>query len=131
MTDKDDEEEERQRQRKENARLAPIDRFHKSPPHTAIDGGPDLRSGRRTGRVLQLNMHVTPRVRAIIVAILGRDKPPSLNVLLEEMVQAYLEKFGKLPEGLIPSDEELAERMEEEEYKRGKQGKKKGKRHDQ
>ena len=119
MSDKDDEEEERARQRKERRRLSTTNRWHKKPPLITKDGSPDMRSDRRTGRVLQLNVHVTPRVRAMVLAIKHRDGPPSLAVLFEEMVAIYLEKNGELDPALIPSDEELAERMEEEDDKNG------------
>jgi hypothetical protein len=120
MSDKDDEEEERQRQRKENRRKTPMHRWYEKPPATNKDGGPDIRSERRTGRVLQMNVKLTPQVRAMVVAIVVRDRPPSFAALFEEMVKIYLEKYGELDPRLVPSDEELAERMEEARFKDGK-----------
>lgn len=113
MSDRDDEAEERERQRKERRRLMPKDRWYGRPPLTTKTGSRDLRSDRRTGRTAQMNVHMTPRVRAMIVAIMGRDQPPSWAVLFEEMVQAYLDKAGPLDPGLVPSDEELAEQIED------------------
>ena len=113
MPDKS-EEEERLRQEQERSRLAFRDRFYDAPPATSIDGGPDLRSAQRTGRVFQLNVRMGPHLRAIVTAIVLRDRPPSLAVLFEDMVQAYLEKRGALAKSLIPSDEELVRRYEKE-----------------
>lgn len=119
MSDQDDEKEERERQRKERRRMSPKDRWHRRPPLTTKSGGHDFRSDRRTGRVEQMNVRVTPRVRAMIAAIVSRDQPPSLAVLWEDMVTTYLEKYGPLDPKLIPSDEELAERIEDASDKNG------------
>jgi hypothetical protein len=119
MSDKDDDEEERQRQRKENRRMAPKDRWHKKPPLVTKSGRKDLRSNLRTGRVEQMNVKLTPLTRAKVEAILDRDQLPSFAVMFEEMVDIYLEKHGALDPKLIPTDEELAEIMEEASFKDG------------
>ena len=96
MSDKDDEEEERLRQRKENRRMTPKDRWYKKPPVVTKTGRRDLRSDQRTGRTEQMNVKLTPRLRAMVEAILDRDQPPSFAVMFEEMVDVYLEKHGAL-----------------------------------
>jgi hypothetical protein len=113
----DDEEEERRRQERERARLPLIDRLHGKSPRITESGFEDLRSKRRTGRVVQLPLRLHPRVRAIIDIIIERDKPPSLVVLFEDMLEAYLEKHGPIDQSLIPSDEELVRRIEKERDK--------------
>jgi len=47
-----------------------------------------------------------------------RDKPPSLVALFEEMLEAYLEKHGPIDQSLLPSDEELVRRFEQERDRR-------------
>jgi len=113
-----DEEEERRRQERERARLPLVDRLHGSSPRITASGFEDLRSKRRTGRVVQLPLRLHPRVRAIIDIIVERDKPPSLVALFEDMLEAYLEKYGPIDQSLLPSDEELVRRIENERDKR-------------
>lgn len=114
----DDEEEERRRLERERARLPFLDRLHGSAPRTTASGFKDGRSLRRTGRIVQLPLRIHPRVKAIIDAIVARDRPPSLVALFEDMLEAYLEKHGPINQALLPSDEELVRRLELERDKR-------------
>lgn len=107
----DSEEAERRRQEAERKKLPLIDRLHGSSPRITASGFQDLRSKRRTGRIVQLPLRLHPRVRAIIDLIMERDRPPSLVVLFEEMLAAYLEKHP-IDHSLLPSDEELVRRYE-------------------
>ena len=50
-----------------------------------------------------------------------RDRPPSLVVLFEVMVEAYLDKHGPIDPADLPSDEELIRRIEQERDKRDAQ----------
>lgn len=109
-----DEEEERKRLERERAAMPLIDRLHGGSPRTAASGFQDGRSIRRTGRVVQLPLRVHPRVKAIINAIMVRDKLPSLVALFEDMLEAYLEKHGFIDAALLPSDDELVRRLERE-----------------
>lgn len=113
-----DEEAERLRQSRERERMPVVDRLHGSAPRTTASGFRDLRSSRRTGRVVQLPLRLHPRVRAIIDAIMEQHKPPSLVALFEEMLEAYLEKHGDIDQSRLPSDEELVRRIEQERDKR-------------
>jgi hypothetical protein len=117
MSASDDEEEERKRQERERAKLPLIDRLHGASPRITASGFEDLRSKRRTGRVVQLPLRLHPRVRAIIDVVMERDKPPSLVVLFEAMLEAYLEKNGPIDVSLLPSDEELVVRYEKQQDK--------------
>ncbi len=113
----DDEEEERKRQERDREKLPLLDRLHGSPPRITASGFPDLRSKRRTGRVVQLPLRLHPRVRAMVDFIMERDKPPSLAVLFEDMLAAYLEK-RPIDKKLLPNDEELVRRFEKERDRR-------------
>lgn len=114
----DDEEEERKRQERERARMPLVDRLHGVPPRTTASGFKDLRSNRRTGRVVQMPIRVHPRVKAMTDAIMMRDGHPSLVALYEEMLDAYFERHGPLDLALLPSDEDLVKRIEKERDKR-------------
>lgn len=114
----DDEEEERKRQELERARMPLVDRLHGAPARTTASGFKDLRSKRRTGRVVQMPIRVHPRVKAMTDAIMQRDGHPSLVSLYEEMLDAYFDRHGPLAQALLPSDEELVERIEKERDKR-------------
>jgi hypothetical protein len=118
MVGSDDEEAERKRQERERERLSHVDRLHGSAPRTTSSGFKDMRSGRRTGRVVQLPLRLHPRVKAIIDAIMAQHRPPSLVALFEEMLEAYLEKHGDIDQSRLPSDEELVRRIENERDKR-------------
>jgi hypothetical protein len=113
-----DEDDERHRQERERGKLPLVDRLHGSSPRITASGFEDLRSKRRTGRVVQLPLRLHPRVRAMIDVIMQRDKPPSLVALFEEMLDAYLEKHGPIDQSLLPSDEELVRRFEQERDRR-------------
>lgn len=113
-----DEEEERKRQERERARMPLVDRLHGSEPRTTASGFKDLRSNRRTGRIIPMPLRLHPRVKAIIDAIMERDRHPSLVVLFEEMVDAYLQLHGPISQALLPSDEELVRRIERERDRR-------------
>ncbi len=117
MTD-DDEDEERKRQERERATMSFMDRLYGRKPRITVNGFEDIRPKRRTGRIVQLPLRLHPRVKSIVDHIMERDKPPSLVVLFEEMVEAYLEKHGPIDPADLPSDEELIRRMEQERDKR-------------
>ncbi|MBS0243976.1 MAG: hypothetical protein JSS20_17520 [Proteobacteria bacterium] len=111
----DDEEEERRRQARERARLEPEDRLYGDVRRTK-SGRPDARSKeKRRYRVVQMQLRLRLRVRAMIDRIMERDRHPSRVVLFEEMLQAYLEKFGPLDQSELPSDDELVEAFLEEQ----------------
>jgi hypothetical protein len=114
----DGEDDERRRIERERQKMAPEDRFYDRPPRRASDGSPDLRCWRRTGRVVQMPFRVHPLTKAMMLAVLKRDNIPSLVVLLEEMLQAYLKEYGKIDEAELPTLEQLAENMEKERDKR-------------
>lgn len=118
MIGDDDEEEERRRQARERARLSPIDRLHGAPPRVTASGFVDQRSTKRKGRIVQLGLRLHPRVKAMLDLIIERDQPPSIAVLFEEMIEAYCRVRGPIDKQLLPSDEELARRLEEERDKR-------------
>lgn len=107
------EEEERRRQQREREKLSPIDRLHGSPPRTTKSGFLDGRSNRRTGRLVQLPLRLHPRVRAIVDAIMVRDRHPSMVALFEEMIEAYQQVHGPIDTSLLPSDQELIRRIEQ------------------
>lgn len=116
----DDEEAERRRLAKERQGMSWVDRVHGSPPRTAADGGRDGRSDRRTGRIFQIPFRGTLVVKEILRAIKRRDSIPSDPMLLELMIEAYLEKHPHPPNPplVIPSEEELVERYERERDRR-------------
>lgn len=101
-----DEEEERQRQARERAALALDDRLYQPKKLTAA-GTYSLQHDRRTGRMVQFNTRIRPKMRHMIEALIRRDQVPSLVVFFEMMLEAYQEKHGALREGDIPSDEEI------------------------
>lgn len=114
----DDEEEERRRQEKDQQDWSIIDRIHGAPPKKTKDGSGDIRSDKRTGRILSLVFRAHPMVREIILAIMKRDRIPSLALALELFVEAYLKTTRPLGDGDVPSLEEIVERIERERYKR-------------
>lgn len=114
---RDDEEEERRRQAKERSRLPPEDRLHGEVRRTK-SGIYDRRSkGKRKYRVVQFPLRLRLRTRAMIDHIVERDHHPSNVELFEVMLEAYLEKYGQIPESEIPSDEELVENFLEQQDK--------------
>lgn len=114
----DEEDEERQRQQRERERWSLTDRLIGKPRGKTASGFDDLRSNRRTGRVVQLPIRTHPRVKAMIDAILVRDQHPSLVALFEEMLAAYMQVHGAIDQSKLPSDEELVRRLEQERDKR-------------
>jgi hypothetical protein len=114
----DGEDEERRRLERERKRLEPRDRLYGYAPRRTADGFPDQRSERRTGRVVQMPLRVHPRVKAMMLAIKKRDNIPSLVMLLELMVEAYLKEYGPLDEDELPTLEQLVEAMERERDRR-------------
>lgn len=114
----DGEDEERRRIEKERQKMAPDDRLYGYAPRKTADGFPDQRSERRTGRVVQMPLRVHPRIKATMLAVKKRDKIPSLVILLEEMLEAYLKEHGPIDEAELPTLEQLAEAMEKERDKR-------------
>ena len=113
-----DEDEERRRQERERSRLSFLERLYGSEFRTTASGFTDGLSLKRTGRVIQLPLRVHPRIKAMLMAIIERDKVPSMVVLFEEMAQAYLEKNGDIDWAKLPSDEDLVRRIEHERDKR-------------
>ncbi|MBK9080318.1 MAG: hypothetical protein IPL91_15065 [Hyphomicrobium sp.] len=113
----DDEEAERKRQERERKSMSFVDRDLPSKAHhrQRLRGYPQER---RTGRIVQLPLRLHPRVKAMVDHIMARDQPPSLVVLFEEMVAAYLEKHGPIDPADLPSDEELIRKIEQERDKR-------------
>lgn len=118
MHDKDDEEEELRRQEAELAGLSPLDRLYGHAPLTTAAGFDDARSNRRTGRVAQLNLRMQLRARAIVDAIVKRDKVTSHVVLFELMLEAYQQVHGPISEDDLPDDDELIRRYIKEKRKR-------------
>jgi hypothetical protein len=118
MSASDGEEEERKRQERERSRTSFLERLYGSEFRTTASGFTDGRSLKRTGRVIQLPLRVHPRIKAMLMAIVERDKVPSMVVLFEEMAQAYLEKHGDIDWARLPSDEDLVRRIEQERDKR-------------
>lgn len=116
--DDDDEEAERKLQQEQRRRLSLTDRLHGGAKPTTASGFVDMRSFRRTGRVVQFSLRVHPRVRAMVDAIMRRDGYPSAVVLFEEMLAAYCKIHGALDEKDLPSDEQLVECVEAERDKR-------------
>ena len=114
----DDEDEERKRQERERKQMSFLDRVHGGPPRITVNGFTDIRGRRRTGRIVQLPLRLHPRVKAMVDHIMERDRPPSLVVLFEVMVEAYLDKHGPIDPADLPSDEELIRRIEQERDKR-------------
>lgn len=112
------EDEERRRLKQERNRMALLDRLYGYAPRRAADGSPDQRGERRTGRVVQMPLRVHPRIKAIILAVKRRDNIPSLVVLLELMVDAYLKEYGEIDEAELPTLEQLVEAMEQERDRR-------------
>jgi hypothetical protein len=106
MFHKRDEEAERQRQAKERAAQSLDDRLYTAKKVTAA-GTYSLQHERRTGRMVQFNTRIRPKVRHIVEALIRRDKVPSLVVFFELMLEAYQAKYGALREGDIPPDEEI------------------------
>lgn len=112
MTRGDDEDEERERQKRERARLTFLERLYGIPYRITSTGFVDGRSLRRTGRVVQMPLRVHPRVKAMVMAIMERDKVPSFVVLFEEFAHAYLQKVGDIDWDKIPKNEALLEQIE-------------------
>lgn len=106
MFRKKDEEEERQRQAKERAAQPHDDRLY-APKKITAAGTFSKQHGRRTGRILQFNTRVRPKVWHMVEALIRRDGVPSVVVFFELMLEAYQAKYGALREGDIPSDEEI------------------------
>lgn len=117
MSTMDDEEEERRRQAKERAGMSLEDQLYGPKKRTAA-GTFSLQHNRRTGRKLQFNTHIRPKVRHIIVALMRRDQVPSGVVFFELMLDAYQQVYGALKEGDIPSDQEIIEMFLKEQEDR-------------
>lgn len=113
-----DEDDELERQALERAGLSAIDRLHGSQVRQTASGFPDLRSLKRTGRVVQLPLRVHPKVKAIVMAILARDRHPSFVALFEDMVELYQRTHGPIDPALLPSEDELVRRIEIERLTR-------------
>lgn len=125
-----DEEEEYLRQRAERRAKRLVDRVYDTEPETNATGGPTGHMLRRTGRVFPVFLRVTLRTRAIMDAIMQHHQVPGVPTLYELMLDAYLQKYGPLPEGSVPSDEVLVERYELEKDMGHDKPRKRRKRHD-
>ena len=110
--------EERRRQGQTPATLPALDRLHGAPRRVTASGFTDLRSTRRTGRVVQLPLRVHPRVKAVVDALLERDGHPSMVALIEAAIDAYQQVHGVIDPELLPSEEELVRRIERERHLR-------------
>lgn len=117
MRDRQDEDDEWRRLKAQRAELSPIDRLYGEKRTTAA-GDEDLRHQRRTGRLVQMSFRMQPRIRSMLVAIVKRDRPPSLVVLFEQMLEAYLKQTGDLDERDIPSDDEMIDKMLKQQDRR-------------
>ena len=117
MASRDDEEEERRRQEAERQKMSLDDRIYGEPPKRTITGDEDIRSHKRTGRILSLVFRTHPLVKAMVIAIIKRDQIPSLAVALELFVEAYLKTTRPLAEGEVPSLDEIVRRLEQERDK--------------
>lgn len=106
MFRRDDEAEERQRQAKERAALALNDRMY-GPKKLTVAGTESVQHDRRTGRLVQFNTRIHPKTRHILVALMRRDRVPSLVVFFELMLEAYQQKHGWLHDGDIPKDDAI------------------------
>lgn len=114
----DDEARERERQKRELAKLSPIDRVTGKPIRITDSGRPDGRAIRRVGRVVQFPVRVQLRSIAVIEVVMKRDGYDHRTVLFEEMLRAYLEKYGDVDQSQIASDDELADRYVEAQEKK-------------
>ena len=112
------EDDERQRQAQERSRLSLLDRLTGRRPRTTASGFEDMRSKRRTGRIVQMQIRLHPRVKAMIDAIMQRDNHPSMVAFFEEMLDAYQQIHGPIDQAMLPSEEDLIRRIEEERDKR-------------
>lgn len=117
MTARDDEGVERQRQQKEREGMSITDRSHGKPKRRSADGSFDGRSEMRTGRVANIPLRGTLVVKATLRAIMQRDNIRSGPMLLELLIEAYLEKNWDPPLE-IPTEEELVRALEEERDRR-------------
>lgn len=106
MPGREDEEEERRRQERKRKSMPPIDRLYDN------ERDPDdFRTQKRTGRLIPLYLRLHPRVKAILVAIMARDRAPSVAALFEDMLDAYQKVYGAIDSSQIPSDDELVNRL--------------------
>lgn len=112
-----DEEEERRRQEDERKTMRRVDRVYDRPPMRTQMGDIAGQSRRRTGRRFPMLFRMTLTTRAVLMALKERDGIPSDPLVLELLIEAYLEKYRD-PPIVIPSEEELIERYERERDKR-------------
>lgn len=118
MRDKDkDEQAEWRRLEADRAGKASIDRMYPEKRVTAA-GDEDIRHNRRTGRLLQMSFRMQPKTRHLVSAIMRLHRPPSLVVLFEQMLIAYLKQYGELDENDLPSDGEAIDMFLKERDKR-------------
>ena len=119
MRDKDkDEEAEWRRLEAERASKESIHRMYAEMRITAA-GDDDIRHERRTGRLLQMSFRMHPKTRQLIRAIMRLPhRPPSLVVLFEQMLEAYLKQYGGLNDSDVPSDGEAIDMFLKERDKR-------------
>lgn len=108
----DDEEQERKRQKRERELLSFLERLYGIPYRITSSGFVDGRSLRRTGRVVQMPLRVHPRIKALVMAIMERDKFPSMVVMFEQFAFAYLQQTRDIDWEKIPKDEALLEQIE-------------------
>ena len=119
MRDKDKEEQaEWRRLEEERAAKESIHRMYQELPLTAA-GDRNMQENRRTGRLLQMSFRMQPKTRQLVRAIMRLPhRPPSLVVLFEQMLEAYLRQHGGLDDRDVPSDDESINMFLKERDKR-------------
>ena len=70
---------------------------------------------------MQFPLRLQLRCMAVVEAVMMRDGHHHRTVLFEEMLQAYLEKFGAIDQSQIPSDDVLADKYLEAQRKKDAQ----------
>ena len=91
MHSNDDEKEEWRRLTAKRDGLSPFDRWYDELP-TTRSGDENLQKNRRTNRITQMSFRMQPRIRNMVVAIVKRDRPPSLVVLFEQMLARFIRR---------------------------------------
>ena len=102
----------------ERRKMSFMDRLYGSKLDATADGFPNQQQARRTGRVVALGLRGHPRLKAMMIAIRKRDNVPSLVVLLELAIEAYLQVHHSNDNLDMPSDEEIITKYEREQDKR-------------
>jgi hypothetical protein len=113
MRGKDDEEEERRRQAKERAKLSIEERLHGAPIKRTKSGFKDGRSLRRTLRDVTIFIRAHPRIKAMVEFLMARDGHASQVAFFEVMLEAYMKEHGEIDRSQLPTDEDLADQLED------------------